>query len=321
MSTAGELLIVEPSERDRDGLRKHFEGLGYMVTAVATGAETRRLVTEKFFPVALIDVDVDGRGAGLEVVRMVRRDSSATGVILLAGRRAFEGAVKGLRLGVEDVVIKAPGEIKYLAERVARVSEAARASRDESLYDEVRGVLDASFKIMLTMCRDTYAHLSMAQQPLRPRILIVDAEQAFVRELAELLDGDDWELAGEMNGGAALDRGAREPFDIIASRDELPDLRGSMVLRTLQAQSPDVLGLLYSSEGEGRCLRIERGETVEKYARFDGVGQLIEKLQEMVDELGSRAQERRFIQAFSADNREFLRRYADLKMKIDRLSS
>ena len=124
-----------------------------------------------------------------------------------------------------------------------------------------------------------------------------------------------------MNGGGALDRGSSTKLDIIATRDELPDLRGSMVIRSIQAQHGDVLGLLYTTEGDGKIERIEHGQVEDVDRPFTGAAQLIEKIDAVVEELGTRTQERRFIQAFSADHRDFLKRYAELKLKIDRLIS
>jgi hypothetical protein len=95
-----------------------------------------------------------------------------------------------------------------------------------------------------------------------------------------------------------------------------------MVLRSIQAQRGEVLGLLYSAaDGNGRIDRVEHGQTEDTERPFEGAEHLVRKIRELADELGTRAQERRFIQAFSADHQDFLRRYAELKLKIDRLIS
>ena len=71
----------------------------------------------------------------------------------------------------------------------------------------------------------------------------------------------------------------------------------------------------------GKIERIEHGQVEDVDRPFTGAAQLIEKIDAVVEELGTRTQERRFIQAFSADHRDFLKRYAELKLKIDRLIS
>jgi DNA-binding NtrC family response regulator len=321
MAAGSELLIVDGHARDREGLRKLFDGEGYVCTAVGDGAEARRLVGRKFFPAALVDLDVDQPGGGIDLLRAIRERSRPTAVVVLARRRSFEGAVDALRAGALDVVLVAPDQVDHLKRVVARASERYRATRGEGeLFREVRAVLDESFKVMLGLSRKVYAHLSMAKAPLKPRVLIVDGDPDFLKELSQLVQSESWETTGEMSGGGALDKGLSTKLDIVASRDELPDLRGSMVLRSIQAQHGEVLGLLYSAaDGTGRIDRVEHGQTEDTERPFEGAEHLVRKIRELADELGTRAQERRFIQAFSADHQDFLRRYAELKLKIDRL--
>ncbi len=319
MAAGSELLIVDGAQRTREGMRKLFEQSGFVCTAVGDGAAAQRLIQQKFFPAALIDLDVDHPGAGVDLLRFVRTHSRQTAVVMLAGRRSFEGAVEALRAGALDVVLKENDQVDHLRQVVKLAAERYQNEQSDELYREVRGVLDEAVKVMLAMSKKVYAHLSLAAAPLRPRVMIVDGESEFLKELASLVQDRGWEVAGEMTGGAGLDRGMSEKLDIIAVRNELPDLRGSMVLRSVQAQRGEVLGLLYSADGTGRIERMEQGRTEATERPFRGADHLVERIQSLADELGTRAQERRFIQAFRGDHEDFLRRYAELKLKVDRL--
>ncbi len=317
-----ELLIVDGDERDREGLRKYFDGRGFVCTAAADVTAARRLVQQKFFPVALIDLDVGAPDAGLELTRFVRESSRHTAVVLLTKRRSYESAVAALRTGVVDVVQKSSAELAHLAEVVTLAAERYRSSQSDEIWREAKSVLDESFKVMLALSRKVYAHLSLASAPVKPRVMIVDGESDFLRDLAPLVADRGWELTAEMTGGAALDRGMSQKLDIVATRSELPDLRGSMVLRSIQAQRGEVLGLVYSAaDGSGRIERMEQGQAGEIEHAFKGPAHLVERIDALAQELGTRAQERRFIQAFRNDHEDFVRRYAELKLKIDRLIS
>lgn len=322
MAGGGELLIVDASDRDREGLRELFDRRGFVCSTASSRAQARDLLTTKFFPVALIDLDVDWPSGGLELARFVGRTSKPTAVVLTTDRESFEDAVGALRAGVLDVCMKSPSQLEHLTGVVERASQRVQATEgDGELLEEVRGVLDESFKVMLGLSRKVYSHLSLANVPLKPSILVVDGDQEFLRQLSELIQDKDWIISGEMNGGAALDRGMSAPVHVIASRAELMDLRGSMVIRSIQAQAADVIGLLYSSEGGGKIEQLEQGQVVDSELEFGGPAHLVKRIDAVVESLGTRAEERRFIQAFSADHRSFLRRYADLKLKIDRLLS
>lgn len=319
MTAGSELLIVDAVERDREGMRKYFDARGFVCTAVGDVNTAHRFIQTKFYPAALIDLDVGGQDVGLDLVRFVREQSRETSVVLMTSRRSFEAAVEALRLGAVDVVMKTSDQVEHLAEVVKLASERYQSAAGDALYREVRGVLDESFKVMLGLSRKVYAHLSMAAVPLRPSVMIVDAESDFLKDLAPLVQAQGWDISAEMTGGAALDRGTSQKLDVIAIRNELPDLRGSMVLRTIQAQRGEVLGLLYSAEAGGRIDRVDQGTVEDTERPFRGPTHLVQRIQSLVEELSTRAQERRFIQAFRADHENFLRKFAELKLKIDRL--
>jgi len=316
-----EILIVDANERDREGLRRFFDERGYVCTAAQTGAEARDFVNQKFFPAALVDLDVDGQGGGLEVLRFIRDHSRQTGLVLLTSRRSFEGAIGALRLGVLDVIIKAPDQIETMRQAVELAVSKYKA-RDQSgdLYRELRGVLNDAFKVMLAMARRVYADLSMAAPPLRPNVMFVDGDGEFLNSLAPLVQPLGWQIAAEMTGGSALDHASRERVDILVARNELPDLRGSMVIKTIQADKGEVLGLLYTAPGpRGQIDRLERGQVEDTIRPFTRPEQLIDAIKKLSGELATKAQERRVIQAFRDEHTDFFRRYANAKKQIDAL--
>jgi len=321
MSAGHELLIVDGVERDREGLRRWFDERGYVCTAVDSGARAADLAGQKVFRVALVDLDIGGDGRGVEVVEAIRERSRVTAIVGTTGRRSFDLAVRAFRAGAIDVVLKDPESVEHLAQVVERAALRAEASAGGDLFGEVRDVMDEAFKVMLHLSRGVYAHLSAAKAPIRPRVLIVDGDQEFMRELAFLVEDEPWEVHAEMSGGAALDRGMTTSLDIVASRAELMDLRGSMVVKSIQAQSPEVIVLVYTASGDGRIDHYEQGEVRSSTAALSGPEDLFHAVSERVDQLDERAQERRFIQAFTGEHREFVKRYADLKQKIDRLIS
>jgi DNA-binding NtrC family response regulator len=323
MAAGDEILIVDSIEAHLQGMRKLFDDAGYVVTATGYLADARKLVENKFFPVALVDLDVERPGSGLDIVRFIRDRSRQTSVVLLTGRRSYEGAVEALRLGVTDVVLKQPDQVDHLKHAVSLGCDRYRASGDgdEGMLREMQAVLDESFRIMLAMARDVYADISVATEAsFRPRILIVDGDGDFLQKLAQLIQGKDWHIAAEMSGGAALDKASEHTFDLVASRDELMDLTGAMVVKSVQATRAETIGLVYSAPGgEGRIERIQEGRSSDAERPFQGPEHLVRKLDQLVVELGTTQRDRRVIQAFRRDHEDYMRKYAALKMRLDRL--
>ena len=313
-----ELLVVDASDPDRERLRRLLDGLGYVVTAARNAVETQKYALTKFFPVALIDADVERMGGGLDLVRMVMERSRQTAVVLLTGRRSFDLAVEGHRLGVVDIVDKSPAGAARLTHTVEHAIARYHASDGTGdVARETRAVLDDALRIMLEQARRVYGDLSMAAPPARPRVLFVDGEGETLNAIAPLVQKQSWEILAETSGGAALDKASRERIDVLAVCEDLPDLRGTMVVRSIQADRGEVLALLYTAPGpEGRIERVERGRVMHTERPFDRLDQLVRAVERAVAELATRAQERRILQAFRNDHRDFFRRYAMLVKRL-----
>jgi DNA-binding NtrC family response regulator len=321
MSKGEEILIVDGKQRDREGMRRYFDNLGYVCTGVADVAAARELVVEKFFPIALVDLDVAGQGGGLDVARYIRERSPTTCVILLSGRRAFEAAVEALRIGVRDMVVKSPDNVAHLREVVERASDRyVSPGEGEELIQDMRKVLIESFRLLLEQAKTIYTVSTLASTA-RPRVLLVDGTQRTLQRIAARREKKNarWDLEIERSGGAALERGVSEAFDIVVCRSELADLPGSMVLKSIQAHRGEVLGLLYTREGAGHIARVEHGATEDIERPFGGSRHLFTAIDTLAEEFSLAAEERRYIEAFRNDHPAFVRRFAELKIQLDRL--
>lgn len=328
MAKGDELLIADSNERDREGLRKLFNGEGYVCTCVKDMDEARRLVQQKFFPAAVLDLDFDVPNGGIELARIIREKSKPTSIVLLTGRKSFEAAVDALRLGVSDIVNKRADQVAHLSGAVSVAVDRYRSGDKEgSLLREVRSVLDDAFKIMLTMGRKVYDDASPtgqsvggASNTMKPTILLIDEDQKFLQELAGLLANKPWEVSVELSGGSGLDRASTFQFQIVAVREQLVDLPGQMVIKSAQGQNSKALGVLYSTQGGGRIERYEGGRVTQADQPFKGAAHLVQTLEQLVDDLSAIRRERRYLQAFRADHPDFLKRYAELKVRIDSLA-
>ena len=320
-----ELLIADSVDRDRDGLRKLFDEQGCVCTAVSDMASAQELVRRKFFPAALIDLDFGGTNGGIDLARFIQTTSRPTKVVLLAGRRSFEAAVDALRLGVVDVVTKRPDQIGHLQATVQRAFDLSRSGdKGGALMNEVKTVLEDGLRIMFAMGRKLYGgDTSAGGLVIKPAILLIDEDQQFVRQVAGLLADKPWDVSVELSGGAGLDKASTFTFQIVAVRRALSDLPGDMLLRSAQAQQTNTLGLCYDAtvEGrpDGRAERFEAGKATRTWACM-GAQDLVRCLQELTTEIASRREERRYMQAFRNDHGAFLKRFAELKVRIDALT-
>jgi len=322
MAQGEELLIAENSEPDRAGLRRLFESEGFVCTAAASPEQARDLLRRKFFPVALVDLDFGGTNGGLALASYIEQHSRPTKIVMLTERRSFEAAVSALRAGVVDIINKRPDQLPQLRAAMALALDRYHTgSKDSSLLREARAVLDDAMRIMVGLGRKLYGNDgSSSSLKMKPAILIVDEDQNFLRQVANLLADRAWDVSIEMRGGSGLDRASSFAFQIVCVRDELADLPGHMLLRSAQSQKNAPLGVLYSQVGSGRIERYELGQVRLGESTFRGPSHLVAVLEGMVEELVLLREERRYLQAFRADHGQFFKRFAELKARIDTLS-
>lgn len=144
------LLVVEDHPALADNMVELFAELAMEPTVVASEEEALSHAADPGFDLALVDLRLGGRDAGLELVPRLRELAPAGEIILVTGNATLDSAIKAIRQGVFAYVLKPfdPDELLAMGQRaleqVALRREGDRLARDladsESLY---RGVVDA----------------------------------------------------------------------------------------------------------------------------------------------------------------------------------
>lgn len=120
---APRILVADDDRHIADLVRMYLAKAGYDVTVAADGDETQRLLKERSFELAILDIMMPGPD-GLQIVRNLRRRSELP-VIFLSARSSDVDKVAGLQFGADDYVTKPFNP----AELVARVQSVLRRSR------------------------------------------------------------------------------------------------------------------------------------------------------------------------------------------------
>lgn len=142
------LLFVD----DEPGIRKTLPIIlrryGFQVTACATVAEAVDQINSHEFDFLLCDLNIEREGDGYEVVRAIRSVNPDCVIIILTGYPALETAVEGIRLAIDDYIIKPATTdtlVALLAEKLAARRPKARIlsiSRDEAMLQTWRVLLE-----------------------------------------------------------------------------------------------------------------------------------------------------------------------------------
>ena len=322
-----EVLVIDRDEGVRSGMSELLAAASLNVTAIDDPALAWELLDKRFFSVVVVDLDTPIPNAGLETVATVRLAAPTSAVVVLTPRKAFDDAVAALRAGAVDVILKSPESVQYLKERI---HEAAARSLDKrqlgavlrdvrETYDELlKRFMDAERRALDLEDRVSGRESRIAAQH-EIRILVVARLSRLAEEMAARA-GAGYQITGAQSGGEALDRCGSGHFHVVMIADDLEDLPASMVTRSIKAQSADTMVLTVSRSPTGAVVEMVEGE--HKVLLADRIGspaRLVDKLDDLTEAFRVRERERRYLQAFRERHYDLLRRYAALKMRIDKV--
>lgn len=140
------VLIVDDERSIRISLRTILSGLDFVTVEAARGEEALSLVRTAQFDIVLLDINMPGIG-GIEVCRMMRKNSSRLPIIMLTVQGSEDRKVEALDAGADDYITK-PFQLREL---IARIRAAVR--RNKQAEDE------GSVMMVGDVCLDSERHL------------------------------------------------------------------------------------------------------------------------------------------------------------------
>jgi DNA-binding response OmpR family regulator len=145
MNTPAKILIVDDEEAIRFSLEELLARDGYELVAVESGERALATVADRQFDLALLDLRLPGI-SGLEVLTALREQALDMAVIVLTAHGSMETAIKALRQGAHDYLLK-PCDAPSLRESVrTALLKREREQRQQALLHQVEQSLTASLE-------------------------------------------------------------------------------------------------------------------------------------------------------------------------------
>jgi DNA-binding response OmpR family regulator len=325
-----QVLVVDADAGVRDGVTRLLAGMGIHVTAISDADRALTAVTRDFYSVVLIDLDTPAPSAGLATIAAVRAQSPSSMIIAMTPRRSFDDSVAAIRAGAVDLVLKAPESVEYLQERVRVAASRSLGKREvDSVLDEVRVVYDEFLQRFMDAERRAldFADKAAGRGPnFTPdleelRVLVADEVDALADGLIAAAP-PGYQFLHATSGGEALDRLGSASFHYAMVAEDLGDLPASTLVRTIRTQFPDTVVLTFLGPAEnGKVELVETHRQRVIVQPFREVEQLVARLDELAQAWRAKARERRYTQSFRERHFDFLRRYVEIKTKIERALS
>jgi DNA-binding response OmpR family regulator len=322
-----EVLVVDQDTGVQKGITTLLAEASVHTTCVAEPERALELVDRQFFSVVLVDLDTPTPGAGLPTIRALKERTPTSMIIGLTPRRSYEDAVNAVRAGAIDLILKAPESVAYLKERVIEAAGRSVGRREvDSVLLDVKSVHDEFLQKFMDAERRAmdFADRAAGKDPSRSidmtdlRVLVVDE----VDDLFEAVTGaapDGFLFVHANSGGEALDVATAGQYHYAMVAEDLTDLPYRMLVRSLKTMAPEMVVLTFLGPSEnGKVDLVETASTRAIISPFTDAQQLVSRLDELAEAWRAKARERRYTQSFRERHYDFLRRYVEIRTKIER---
>lgn len=198
------------------------------------------------------------------------------------------------------------------------------------LIEELSLLNDAFFQRLVKMARQLGEVRDQMQKP-------DTTPQGRAEENTILLvEGDGWltsalfsrplptcKLRSVVSGGIALDAASSQSYQVILINEQLPDVPGHTVARSLLNQGIDSLVVLFRRPAAvpGKVELVEENKTLPVLQEFHDSAQLIAQLPDLCNMYWQRKRDRRHLLAFREENHDLFRRYREVRQKLSRTST
>lgn len=110
------LLIIEDEKALSDSIVSYLSHEEYLCEQVFTFAEAMEKTGAYEYDCILLDLMLPG-GSGLDILRTIKRDNPAAGVIIISAKDSIDDKVEGLKIGADDYLAK-PFHLPELGMRI-----------------------------------------------------------------------------------------------------------------------------------------------------------------------------------------------------------
>ena len=322
-----EVLVLDGDQRVHAGIEQLLSEASLHVTCTDSAQRALGLVDRQFFSVALVDIDTPAPRAGIETIAAIKKLSPTTMVIAMTPRRSYDDAVDAVRAGAVDLILKAPEQVAYLQDRVFEAAGRSVGRREvDTVLDDIKRVHDEFLQRFMDAERRAIDLADQAAgRDVSRNLLVDDLRVLVIDEVDELYDAfatakpKGFTFQHATSGGEGLDRVSSSKFHYAMVAEDISDLPARTVARTIRNQQPDTVVLTFLGPSEnGHVDLVETNGTRSIVKPFDDPQKLIARLDELAEAWRAKARERRYTQAFRERHYDFLRRYVEIKTKIER---
>lgn len=321
--TTTTILVVDDDERvgracaDLFGRQPSVE-----VSTVASGKEALAHIRRSPPDAVITELDLPGMD-GLTLLRQVRRTWPDVACVVLTDVPSARSASRALRLGADDYIIKGADSAEQLRRALREaLRNRAREAEVKKLLVELTDLNEAFLDEMANLHKanlELEARLKPPEQRTGAwRMLVVDDEPATVELLKALLTSQGFDVDGAESGEAARRQFRANAYDLVLTDKNLGDANGVDLIKEIHAIHPETRVLLMTGFAtvESAVDAMHLGAVGYLRKPFADLDVVIERVDEVLDDIKDEREKARYNYQVRARNAEFVNRFKLLKTKL-----
>lgn len=344
------ILLLDTDPQSRRHIHATLTQSGHRVAAVASPFDLVDMLGKYRFDCVLLDAWLDNTDRE-ELFRLIKQQQPRAEVIYLSDQDVYAWAVDAFRWGAVDFLLK-PVDRDEVFDAVQRAltkqqvalpepppapapappppappGPAARA--DRKLLQDLLDYHEECLKLFLSLERQNIfleeqraqsEGRSVAAEVGKLQLLVVHSDDEILETIKKQAVGIPLAADQVFTGGEVLDLVSRQTFNLLITSTQLPDLDGEMLAHSLKSQYPSleivVIDGWGGSSASAQILSSSGGHSAVYPLR---TGQ---DLSALLDEVQGRrihrAEEKRFASMFKDRHEGFIKKYAEMKVRIER---
>ncbi len=318
-----EIFLLDNDPRSRELCTLLFSPMGYLIHAFDSISEALACGKELSPKVLISELGVGGED-GLFAVERLKQLIPHLSTIILTEEPSAASAVRAIRLGVDDYIIKHGDSTAHLKRAVRdSMRKHAQHAEVERLLKQVTALNESFMEKVLSLQQTNSKLKRLEPHPIEEdwRILIIDDDQSIVALLETLLSSQGYQVDGAYSGTEARSLFQTRHYDLVITDKNLGDADGIDLIQEIRSLDKETEVLLMTGFAtlESAVDAVNYGAVGYLCKPFEQLSVVLDRVNTILGRVKEKHDQLCYQSAFRERHASFFSQYRLLKLKLETL--